>query len=102
MCVRLLEFLNDQAPEGFGSFDNALWMTSIAMGNYVGSLIVTIVMDMTGWIPEDLNRGRIGSFCFLFAFLITVDFVAYVICARRYKGIAQSMSKNEDDPEQKI
>lgn len=108
MYVGQLEFFNGQAPEGLRSFGSALWMTSIAMGNYVSSLIVTIVMDITGgknkpgWIPEDLNRGHMNRFCFLLAFLTAVDFIAYVICARRYRGIARSMDNNEDDPHQRI
>jgi peptide/histidine transporter 3/4 len=108
MYVGQLEFFNGQAPEGLRSFGSALWMTSIAMGNYVSSLIVTIVMDITtrdnkpGWIPEDLNRGHMDRFCFLLAFLTVLDFIAYVICARRYRGIARSMDNNEDDQHQKV
>jgi len=108
MYVGQLEFFNGQAPEGLRSFGSALWMTSIAMGNYVSSLIVTIVMDITtrdnkpGWIPEDLNRGHMDRFCFLLGFLTALDFIAYVICARRYRGIARSMDTNEDDQLQKI
>lgn len=108
MYVGQLEFFNGQAPEGLRSFGSALWMTSMAMGNYVSSLIVTFVMDITtrenkpGWIPEDLNRGHMDRFCFLLAFLTAIDFIAYVICARRYRGIARSMDNNEDDPHQKI
>ncbi|GLT66048.1 hypothetical protein SLA2020_384420 [Shorea laevis] len=93
MYVGQLEFFNGQAPDGLKSFGSALCMTSISLGNYVSSLLVTIVMkistsdDMPGWIPGNLNRGHLDRFYFLLAALTTVDLVVYVICAKWYKYI---------------
>ncbi|XP_078437945.1 protein NRT1/ PTR FAMILY 7.3-like [Wolffia australiana] len=92
MYVGQLEFFNSQAPDGLKSFGSALCMTSISLGNYVSSVIVTIVMDITtkrnkpGWIPGDLNRGHMDRFYFLLAAMTVVDFVVYLICARWYKS----------------
>ncbi|XP_078438391.1 protein NRT1/ PTR FAMILY 7.3-like [Wolffia australiana] len=92
MYVPQLEFFNSQAPDGLKSFGSALCMTSISLGNYVSSIIVTIVMDITtrrnkpGWIPGDLNKGHIDRFYFLLAAMTVVDFVVYLICARWYKS----------------
>ncbi|KAL5999756.1 hypothetical protein ACLOJK_038041 [Asimina triloba] len=47
MYVGQLEFFNGQAPDGLKSFGSALCMTSISLGNYVSSLLVTIVMEIT-------------------------------------------------------
>ncbi|KAL1535843.1 protein NRT1/ PTR FAMILY 7.3-like [Salvia divinorum] len=91
MYVGQLEFFNAQAPDGLKSFGSALSMTSISLGNYVSSLIVTIVMkmstadDMPGWIPRNLNDGRLDMFYYLLAALTAADFVVYVVCARWYK-----------------
>ncbi|XP_047967011.1 protein NRT1/ PTR FAMILY 7.3-like [Salvia hispanica] len=91
MYVGQLEFFNAQAPDGLKSFGSALSMTSISLGNYVSSLIVTIVMkvstadDMPGWIPKNLNDGRLDMFYYLLAALTAADFVVYVVCARWYK-----------------
>ncbi|GJZ02672.1 NRT1/ PTR family protein 7.3 [Tanacetum coccineum] len=58
-----LEFFNAQAPDALKSFGSALCMTSISLGNYVSSFIVTIVMndikedDMPGWIPGNSLNG---------------------------------------------
>ncbi|KAG6405322.1 hypothetical protein SASPL_132911 [Salvia splendens] len=46
MYVGQLEFFNAQAPEGLKSFGSALCMTSISLGNYVSSLLVSIVMKI--------------------------------------------------------
>ncbi|GFQ07705.1 protein nrt1/ ptr family 7.3 [Phtheirospermum japonicum] len=91
MYVGQLEFFNGQAPDGLKSFGSALSMTSISLGNYVSSLIVTIVMkasttdELPGWIPRDLNSGHLDRFYYLLAALTAADFVVYVACARWYK-----------------
>ncbi|KAG6577630.1 Protein NRT1/ PTR FAMILY 7.3 [Cucurbita argyrosperma subsp. argyrosperma] len=101
MYVGQLEFFNAQAPDGLKSFGSALCMTSISLGNYVSSLLVTMVMkistedDMPGWIPGNLNKGHLDRFYFLLAALTVIDFVIYVACAKWYKCI-----KLEDKYEQ--
>ncbi|XP_022155555.1 protein NRT1/ PTR FAMILY 7.3-like [Momordica charantia] len=101
MYVGQLEFFNAQAPDGLKSFGSALCMTSISLGNYVSSLLVTMVMKistvdrMPGWIPGNLNKGHLDRFYFLLAALTVVDFVIYIACAKWYKSI-----KLEDKYEQ--
>ncbi|GAB4846217.1 hypothetical protein Ancab_025213 [Ancistrocladus abbreviatus] len=91
MYVGQLEFFNSQTPDGLKSFGSALCMTSISLGNYVSSLLVSIVMkistedNMPGWIPGNLNNGHLDRFYFLLAALTIIDFVAYVGCAKWYK-----------------
>jgi len=108
MYVGQLEFFNGQAPDGLRSFGSALCMTSISFGNYVSSLLVSIVMDITrrenqpGWIPGNLNRGHMDRFYFLLAALTAVDFVAYVMCARWYRCIVVSRDAEEDEELAKI
>lgn len=93
MYVGQLEFFNAQAPDSLKSFGSALCMTSISLGNYVSSLLVTMVMKistvdrMPGWIPGNLNKGHLDRFYFLLAALTVIDFVIYIACARWYKSI---------------
>ncbi|KAF6134154.1 hypothetical protein GIB67_013551 [Kingdonia uniflora] len=105
MYVGQLEFFNGQAPDGLKSFGSALCMTSISLGNYVSSLLVSIVMkisakdNMPGWIPGNLNKGHLDRFYFLLAALTTLDLVVYVACARWYKGIKLERKINDKDSE---
>nr|GMC86632.1 protein NRT1/ PTR FAMILY 7.3-like isoform X1 [Ipomoea batatas] len=110
MYVGQLEFFNGQAPEGLKSFASALCMTSISLGNYVSSLLVSIVMRistthrMPGWIPGNLNKGHLDRFFFLLAALTTADFAVYILCAKWYKYIEfeerNSCLKNIGDTKQ--
>ncbi|XP_068649247.1 protein NRT1/ PTR FAMILY 7.2-like [Aristolochia californica] len=93
MYVGQLEFFNGQAPDGIKSIGSSLCMASISLGNYVSSLLVSVVMGITtrgsstGWIPENLNSGHLDRFFFLLAGLSAVDFIFYVLCAKWYKYI---------------
>ncbi|KAK2969533.1 hypothetical protein RJ640_029826 [Escallonia rubra] len=104
MYVAQLEFFNAQAPDRLKSFGSALCMTSISLGNYVSSLLVTMVMKistedhMPGWIPGNLNRGHLDRFYFLLAGLTSLDLVVYIACARWYKSIKLE-GKYEEDSE---
>ncbi|OIT30798.1 PREDICTED: protein NRT1/ PTR FAMILY 7.3-like isoform X1 [Nicotiana attenuata] len=106
MYVGQLEFFNGQAPDGLKSFGSALCMTSISLGNYVSSLLVSIVMristtdNMPGWIPGNLNKGHLDRFYFLLAALTAADFLVYLICAKWYKYIEfeeRSIRKQDEE-----
>ncbi|XP_023005958.1 protein NRT1/ PTR FAMILY 7.3-like [Cucurbita maxima] len=107
MYVGQLEFFNAQAPDGLKSFGSALCMSSISLGNYVSSLLVTMVMkistvdDMAGWIPSDLNKGHLDRFYFLLAALTVIDSVIYIGCAKWYKFIKleHKYEQTEEQPE---
>lgn len=94
MYVGQLEFFNGQAPDGIKSFGSSLCMASISLGNYVSSMLVNMVMEITakgkkpGWIPDDLNTGHMDRFYFLIAVLTAFDFVIYLFCAKWYKCIS--------------
>ncbi|XP_049412022.1 protein NRT1/ PTR FAMILY 7.3-like [Solanum stenotomum] len=108
MYVGQLEFFNGQTPDGLKSFGSALCMTSISLGNYVSSLLVSIVIKistndkMPGWIPGNLNKGHLDRFYFLLAALTIADFVVYLICAKWYKYIEfeQRSSGKQDEEKQ--
>ncbi|KAE8652855.1 hypothetical protein Csa_013022 [Cucumis sativus] len=110
MYVGQLEFFNAQTPDGLKSFGSALCMTSISLGNYVSSLLVTMVMKistedhMPGWIPGNLNRGHLDRFYFLLAGLTAIDFAVYIMCARWYKCIKLEgkCEENEDLEHNKV
>ncbi|KAJ6308518.1 hypothetical protein OIU76_018157 [Salix suchowensis] len=105
MYVGQLEFFNAQTPDGLKSFGSALCMTSISLGNYVSSLLVTMVMKistedhMPGWIPGNLNKGHLDRFYFLLATLTSIDLVVYMTCARWYKSIQLEGKRDLTDQE---
>lgn len=85
-----MEFFYDQAPDAMRSMCTALSLTTNSLGNYLSTLLVTIVTKITtkegklGWIPDNLNRGHLDYFYWLLAILSVVNFGVYLLIARWY------------------
>lgn len=85
-----LEFFYEQAPDAMRSLCSALSLTTVALGNYLSSLLVTIVTSITakdgkaGWIPDNLNYGHIDYFYYLLAILSVLNLGAYLWIAQWY------------------
>ncbi|KAB1205930.1 Protein NRT1/ PTR FAMILY 8.3 [Morella rubra] len=87
-----LEFFYDQSPDAMRSLCSALSLLTTALGNYLSSLILTIVTYLTtmggsaGWIPDNLNEGHLDYFFLLLAGLSFLNMLVYIVCANRYKS----------------
>lgn len=85
-----LEFFYEQAPDAMRSFCSALSLTTVALGQYLSSLLVTIVTKIStkngspGWIPDNLNYGHIDYFFWLLAALSVLNLIAYLIVSMLY------------------
>lgn len=104
MSVGHLEFLYDQSPESMRSSAAALYSITTAMGNFVGTLLVSLVHDFTGkqrnWLPDrNLNRGKLDYYYLLVTGIQVVNLVYYLICAWFYnfKPLQEKVIKQEDD-----
>lgn len=86
-----LEFFYDQSPDAMRSLCSALSLLTTSLGNYLSSLILTIVTYFTtkggnpGWIPDNLNKGHLDYFFWLLAGLSFLNMLVYVVCAKKYK-----------------
>ncbi|XP_008798043.1 protein NRT1/ PTR FAMILY 8.3-like [Phoenix dactylifera] len=87
-----LEFFYDQSPDAMRSLCSALSLLTTALGNYLSSLILTVVTYITtiggktGWIPDNLNEGHLDYFFWLLAGLSFLNLLVYVFCAIRYRS----------------
>ncbi|GJU44748.1 NRT1/ PTR family 8.2-like protein [Tanacetum coccineum] len=85
-----LEFFYQQAPDSMRSLCSALSLTTVALGSFLSSLLVTIVTNIStkggkpGWIPDNLNRGQLQNFFWLLAILSVLNFGAFLLIARWY------------------
>lgn len=86
-----LEFFYDQAPDAMRSLLSALSLTTVALGNYLSTVLVTIVTKVTtkngklGWIPDNLNRGHLDYFYWVLSILSFLNFLVYLWIAQWYK-----------------
>ncbi|XP_061368534.1 protein NRT1/ PTR FAMILY 3.1-like [Gastrolobium bilobum] len=108
MSVGLFEFLFDQSPESMRSSATALYCITIAIGNYVGTFIVSIVHKYSGkennWLPDrNLNRGRLEYYYFLVSGIQVLNLIYFGMCVwfYSYKPLEETTEmKKEEDLEQ--
>ncbi|XP_022037333.1 protein NRT1/ PTR FAMILY 8.2 isoform X3 [Helianthus annuus] len=90
--VGQMEFFYEQVPGSMKSLGSALRLTTIALGNYTSSLLVSIVIKVTtedggpGWIPDNLNYGQLQNFFWLLAALSGVNLAIFVVVAKWHTG----------------
>jgi peptide/histidine transporter 3/4 len=89
ISVGQMEFFLDQAPDSMRSLGNALYLSTVAVGSFVSSLLVSIVTEVTrdsngGWIGNNLNRSHMDYFYWLLAVLSFANTLVFVWCAQWY------------------
>lgn len=87
--VAKLEFFYDQAPESMKSLGTSYQTTSLALGNFMSSFLLSTVSRITkergrGWILNNLNESRLDYYYMLFAVLSLVNFIFFLVVVRFY------------------
>ncbi|KAI7732270.1 hypothetical protein M8C21_004842 [Ambrosia artemisiifolia] len=89
--VGKLEFLYDQSPESMKSTAMALYWIAIALGQYAGTLMVTLVHKYSAqkngknWLPaRNINRGRLEYYYMLVTGIQLVNLVYFYVCVWFY------------------
>ncbi|KAK7378007.1 hypothetical protein VNO80_03443 [Phaseolus coccineus] len=101
MVVGHLEFLYDQSPESMRSTATALYCITSAIGNYVGTIMVSLVHRYSGkernWLPDrNLNRGRLECYFYLLSGMQLLNLIYFLICAwfYTYKSVEEISTLN--------
>ncbi|KAM3260606.1 hypothetical protein ACQJBY_051719 [Aegilops geniculata] len=85
--VGQLEFFIREAPERMKSMSTGLFLVTLSMGFFLSSFLVFLVHAVTrgAWIRNNLDRGRLDLFYWMLAVLGVVNFLAFVVIARRHE-----------------
>jgi peptide/histidine transporter 3/4 len=89
--VGQLEFFYNEVPDRMRSLGSAIYLSTIACGHFLSTLLVTAVNRATqrgnnqGWLTDNLNRSRLDYFYLLLACLNAANFAFFLVCARGYK-----------------
>ncbi|TYG91288.1 hypothetical protein ES288_A12G249800v1 [Gossypium darwinii] len=77
-----------ECPKGMKTMSTGLFLSTLSLGFFVSSVLVTIVHKVTGtkhpWLPDNLNQGRLYDFYWLLAILSCLNLVIYLVFARWY------------------
>ncbi|KAM3213973.1 hypothetical protein ACQJBY_066412 [Aegilops geniculata] len=102
--VGILEFFYDQSPEGMRSLGTTFFTSGLGVGNFLNSLLVTLVDRATttggsggrrkSWIGDNLNDSHLDYY-YAFLLLLTVANMAlFVWVAMRYKYKREFLEDN--------
>lgn len=80
-----LEFFYDQSPESMRSTGTALFWSTMAIGNYVSTFIVTVLSRQTNWLENNLNRAHLDYFYWFLAILSGLNLLFFVLSAKWFR-----------------
>lgn len=86
-----LDFFITQSPKGMKTMSTGLFLTTLSLGFFVSSFLVSIVKKVTvtstngGWLADNINHGRLDLFYWLLVILSGINFCVYFICALWFK-----------------
>jgi peptide/histidine transporter 3/4 len=89
--VGQLEFFLKEAPVSMKSMSTGLFLSTLSLGFFWSSLLVTLVNSLTshgsspGWLPNNLNRGRLDYFYWLLTVLSFLNLLMFFLFSRFYK-----------------
>lgn len=88
--VAKLEFFYDQAPEGMKSLGTSYSTTTLGIGNFLSSFLLSTVAHLTeehghqGWILNNLNASHLDYYYAFFAALNVANFFFFLLVAKSY------------------
>lgn len=88
--VAKIEFFYDQAPESMKSLGTSYSCTSLGIGNFLSSFLLSTVSDITrkhghqGWILNNLNKSHLDYYYAFFAILNLLNFIFFLLVIKFY------------------
>lgn len=88
--VAKIEFFYDQAPESMKSLGTSFSMTTLGMGNFISSFLLSTVSHITkkhghkGWILNNLNASHLDYYYAFFMVLNILNIIFFLFMTKMY------------------
>lgn len=83
-----LDFFLRECPKGMKTMSTGLFLSTLSLGFFFSSLLVTLVHKVTSqhkpWLADNLNEAKLYNFYWLLALLSVLNLVIYLLCANWY------------------
>lgn len=102
--VGLLDFFYSESSSSMKALSTAISWSSLAIGYYTSSIVVSIVNKVSGgWLANNnLNKDKLDYFYWLLAGLSVLNFGFYLLCASWYKYKKVDVNPEDVVPKGKI
>lgn len=100
--VAKLEFFYDQAPESMKSLGTAYATTSLGVGYFLSSFLLSTVADVTkknghhGWILDNLNISHLDYYYAFYAVLSFLNFLFFLVVAKFFVYNTETNKTNKE------
>ncbi|CAJ1928392.1 unnamed protein product [Sphenostylis stenocarpa] len=88
MYMGQLDFFLRECPKGMKTMSTGLFLSTLSLGFFFSSLLVSIVNKLTAhgrpWLADNLNQGRLYDFYWLLGILSAINVVLFLVCAKWY------------------
>ncbi|KAK6118975.1 hypothetical protein DH2020_047261 [Rehmannia glutinosa] len=83
-----LDFFLRECPKGMKTMSTGLFLSTLSLGFFFSSILVTVVHKVTGhkkpWLADNLNEGKLYDFYWLLTILSVFNLAIFLYFARRY------------------
>lgn len=78
-------FYYQEFPSSLKSTSTAVVAVFVGAAFYLGNGVMDLVQSVTGWLPENIDNGRLDNVFCVICVLGAANFVYYLVCASFYK-----------------
>ncbi|KAF8395015.1 hypothetical protein HHK36_018954 [Tetracentron sinense] len=87
-------FYYQEFPTSLRTTATAMISLLIGIGFYMSTAVIDLVRRVTGWLPDNINDGRLDNVFWMLVVIGVINFGYYLTCARLYKH--QSVDQKDD------
>lgn len=85
----------------YREFPKSLRSTATAMisiiAYYLGTAVIDVTRRATGWLPDNINKGRLDNVYWMLLVMGVINFGYYLICASFYKYLNVVLEKKNEN-----
>ncbi|KAE8767377.1 Nitrate/chlorate transporter [Hordeum vulgare] len=96
-----LDFFITRSPKGMKTMSTGLFLTTLSLGFFLSSALVSLVRGATTWLGDTINHSRLDYFYWLLAVLGALNLAAYLLCAMWATPAAGSKAEQQPHPDEK-
>ncbi|KAJ4725950.1 protein NRT1/ PTR FAMILY 2.7-like [Melia azedarach] len=72
-------------PASLRSTSTSMSAMILGIGFYLSTAFIDIIHDVTAWLPDNINNGRVDNVQWTLLVLVAVNFCYYMVCSLLYK-----------------
>ncbi|XP_016502788.1 protein NRT1/ PTR FAMILY 2.7-like [Nicotiana tabacum] len=91
-------FYYQEFPSSLKSTSTAVVAVFVGAAFYLGNGVMDLVQSVTGWLPENIDNGRLDNVFWVVCVLGAANSVYYLVCASlyKYKNVDQEVNDSID------